>query len=68
MNGFQDPKDMIHLQVKGKNQLFKEIEETQRIDNKFLDKEAINRYDPNQLGVESPSQAMREHETWFQNY
>ena len=43
MNGFRDPKNMIHLQVKGKNQLFKEIEEIQKADFKVLDKEALHR-------------------------
>ena len=68
MNGFQDPKDMIHLQVKGKNQLFKEIEETQRIDNKFLDNEALHRFDPNQHGIDSPNEAIRLNELWMQEF
>ena len=28
MNGFTDPNKLVYLQIKGKNQLFKEIEET----------------------------------------
>ena len=43
MNGFSDPKDMVHLQVKGKNQLYKEIEEVTRIANKVLDPKAFSR-------------------------
>ena len=31
LSGMSTPTDLVCLQVKGKNQLFKEIEETQRI-------------------------------------
>ena len=43
VNGLSDPSDLVHLQIKGKNQLFKEIEETQMIDNKYIDELALHR-------------------------
>lgn len=43
MNGFAEPGQLVYLQVKGKNQLYKEIEETQFMDNKYLDLKAIHR-------------------------
>lgn len=43
MNGFTEPGQLVYLQVKGKNQLYKEIEETQFLDNKYLDMKAIHR-------------------------
>lgn len=35
--------NLVHLQIKGKSQLIKEIEETQNVENKFLDFEALHR-------------------------
>ena len=43
MNGFTDPNKLVYLQVKGKNQLFKEIEETQYAQDKKFDMGALHR-------------------------
>lgn len=37
LNGMSDFNDIVYLQVRGKNQLFKEIEECQGIENKIID-------------------------------
>lgn len=41
MNGFEKPENLVYLQVKGKNQLFKEIEETSGIETKMYSPEAL---------------------------
>ena len=43
MNGLRDFNDLVHLQIKGKNQLFKEIEETQCLPTKMIDIMALHR-------------------------
>ena len=44
MNGFDDnTNSMVYLQVKGRNKLLKEIEETQRLENRKIDFEALHR-------------------------
>ena len=43
MNGMSDLNDLVYLQVRGKNQLFKEIEECQGIENKVIDHMALHR-------------------------
>ena len=43
MNGLANPTNLLHLQVKGKNQLYKEIEETQQMDFKVLNEMALHR-------------------------
>ena len=43
MNGLADTKDMVHLQVRGRNQLFKEIEETLKMEVKNYDEMALHR-------------------------
>ena len=43
MNGLRNSKDMVHLQIKGKNQLYKEIEETQGMNLKIYDMAALHR-------------------------
>ena len=43
MNGLRNSKDMVHLQIKGKNQLYKEIEETQGMNLKIYDMGALHR-------------------------
>lgn len=53
MYGMQDMSNLVYLQVKGKNQLYKEIEETQSMPSKFIDRLALHRnelteeYEPN---------------------
>ena len=41
MNGFNSPQNLVYLQVKGKNQLFKEIEETNNIEYKMYSPDAL---------------------------
>ena len=43
MNGFTDSNKLVYLQVKGKNQLFKEIEESQLSHDKRFDMRALHR-------------------------
>ena len=44
MNGIEDPtKDLVHLQVKGKNQLIKEIEEILPLEQKLMDYDALKK-------------------------
>ena len=43
INGMQDVKDICYLQVSGKNQFEKEIEEIKYISNKVIDMQALHR-------------------------
>ena len=44
MNGFTDTNELVHLQINVKNQLFKEIEETQKLEGNFnIDMDALHR-------------------------
>ena len=49
MNGIEDPtKDLVHLQVKGKNQLIKEIEEILPLEQKLMDYDALKKIPQNE--------------------
>ena len=43
MNGYQDEDRFVYLQVRGKNQLLKEIEETRDLGTKIIDDQALHR-------------------------
>ena len=43
MNGMEDLGQLVHLQVKGNSQIIKEIRETQNLETKIIDREAIFR-------------------------
>ena len=57
-NGFQGHNNLVYMQVRGKNQLLKEIDENQAIENKIMDNEAIHR---NELTQELEGQEIEEH-------
>ena len=48
MNGLSDHRDLIHLQVKGKNQLYKEIDEIHKLPVKVIDSKALKSHDPDE--------------------
>ena len=48
MNGMATVKDLCHLQVKGRSQLAKEIEETKDLENKIIDLDALHRNEATQ--------------------
>ena len=43
MSGMEDLNDLVHLQVVGRSQITKELEETQRLPKKYLVKDALHR-------------------------
>ena len=43
MNGMEDLGQLVHLQVKGNSQILKEIRETQGLETKLIDREALYR-------------------------
>ena len=42
-NGISDGNQLVYLQVRGQNQLLKEIQQTQGIERKLIDQAAIHR-------------------------
>jgi len=43
MGGMSDLNDLVHLQVIGKSQIVKELEETRHLDQKLIDMQALHR-------------------------
>jgi len=43
MGGMSDLNDLVHLQVMGKSQIVKELEETHHLEQKFIDMQALHR-------------------------
>ena len=59
MNGMQDIQDLCYLQVKGQNQLQKEIDETKNLGTKYFDGNAIHR-DEETYAVEDRTEKQEE--------
>ena len=57
MNGLTDIKDICYLQIKGKNKLAKEINETRHLAAKHIDLDALHRNELTQEieGVNTPT-------------